>query len=277
MRSSDRQALTGVFDAVTGSGGEPVPAPSRTGLRPLDPGTLPVGPKPPSWAPKRPLSTPGRPDLFTGIVETTTVVRRAEPQGTGLRVWLPTPRLPEGRFDTGPGDSIALSGACMTVAGFCRPGEVEPLEPGVPLPESPDLVFDLSAESLQRTWFDRLEEGSVLNLERAMKLGDRLDGHMVSGHVDGGGTIVKIEDSGDGGKRVFYEVDEGLERYLIEKGSVTLDGISLTVVEPQGRGFHVAVIPTTLEVTSLGAAKVGDRVNVEADLIGKWVERLAVR
>lgn len=214
--------------------------------------------------------------MFTGIVETTAAVRRVEPRGTGLRVWLPTPRLPEGRFETGPGDSIALSGACMTVAGFSRPGEARVLEPGEPRPEAPDLVFDLSAESLRRTWFDRLREGSVLNLERALRLGDRLDGHLVSGHVDGGGTIVRLEDSGDGGRRVHYELDEGLERYLIEKGSVTLDGISLTVVEPRGRGFHVAVIPTTLEVTSLGSARVGDRVNVEADLIGKWVERLVV-
>ncbi|MCL4150874.1 UNVERIFIED_CONTAM: hypothetical protein GTU68_045590 [Idotea baltica] len=110
-----------------------------------------------------------------------------------------------------------------------------------------------------------------------MLLTDRLSGHLVSGHVDGGGALVNIHDSGDGGAVYTFEVDPGLEKYLIEKGSVTLDGISLTVVEPRDRKFDVALIPVTLEGTNLGTAKVGQRINVEADLVGKWIEKLVVK
>jgi len=136
------------------------------------------------------------------------------------------------------------------------------------------MVFDLSAETLERTHFGSLAVGVRLNLERAMLLTDRLSGHLVSGHVDGGGTLVEVRDSGDGGSVYTFEVDPGLERYLIEKGSVTLDGISLTVCEPRERRFDVALIPLTLELTNLGSARVGQRVNVEADMVGKWIERL---
>jgi riboflavin synthase len=113
-----------------------------------------------------------------------------------------------------------------------------------------------------------------VNLERALLLSDRLGGHLVLGHVDGGGVVTAVRDAGDGGRVVGFEVDPGLERYLIGKGSVTIDGVSLTVVEPRGRRFDVALIPTTLAATTLGEARVGQRVNVEADVVGKWVERL---
>ncbi|MBI5435475.1 MAG: riboflavin synthase [Planctomycetes bacterium] len=136
------------------------------------------------------------------------------------------------------------------------------------------LEFDLSAETLARTWFGELAPGRLVNLERAMRLDDRLGGHLVSGHVDGVGAITRIEDSGDGGWRMGFEVPAGFERYLIEKGSVTIDGISLTVVEPRGRTFDVALIPETLTKTHLGRAQIGQRVNLEADLVGKWIERL---
>jgi riboflavin synthase len=164
------------------------------------------------------------------------------------------------------GDSIAVSGCCLTVA---------PARPGDP---AGALAFDLSAETLDRTWFgagDALPApGRRVNVERSVRLADRLGGHLVSGHVDGGGTVVAVRDAGDGGRVLGFEVDPGLERYLIEKGSIALDGVSLTVVAPRGRRFEVAVIPLTLAVTSLGDAAVGRRVNVEADLIGKWVEKL---
>ncbi len=114
----------------------------------------------------------------------------------------------------------------------------------------------------------------MVNLERALCLGDRLDGHMVSGHVDGAGRVTAIQDVGDGGRVITFEVDPGLERYLVDKGSISLDGVSLTVVRPKGRQFDVALIPLTLELTNLGAAEVGTPVNVEADMIGKWIERL---
>jgi riboflavin synthase len=155
---------------------------------------------------------------------------------------------------------VAVSGVCLTVVG----------EPAL----GSDLIFDLSAETLERSWFGDLAPGRPVNLERSLRMGDRLGGHMVSGHVDGMGSIEAVEDSGDGGRLFRFRVPSELERYLIEKGSVTLDGISLTVVEPAGGHFAVAVIPETLEVTSLGSAVPGQRVNVEADLVGKWIEKL---
>jgi len=211
--------------------------------------------------------------MFTGIIEGFSTVRSVEAQGTGLRLWIPSPGLSEGDFAVEMGDSVAISGTCLTVAGFCEPGSKEPVEAPEGT-EGADLMFELSRETLDRTWFGSLEPGRRVNLERAMRLGDRLDGHLVSGHVDGRGEIVEIEDAGDGGRLFTFEVAECFERYLIEKGSVCIDGISLTVVEPQGARFQVAVIPLTLEWTSLGAAKVGDAVNLEADMIGKWIERL---
>ncbi|MEM7310661.1 MAG: riboflavin synthase [Planctomycetota bacterium] len=200
--------------------------------------------------------------MFTGIIEAAVPVLAFEPAGEGARLVLARPAEgPEGPFEAALGDSIAVSGCCLTVAE---------------LPADGSLVFDLSAETLQRTWFQALAPGRRVNLERSVRLSDRLGGHMVSGHVDGGGTITAIHDAGDGGRVFTFEVDPGLERYLIEKGSVGLDGISLTVVEPRDRSFDVALIPLTLEITSLGQAEVGQRINVEADAIGKWVEKLLV-
>jgi riboflavin synthase len=195
--------------------------------------------------------------MFTGLVEGKAWVRRVEPRGSGMRLVL-EPSIP--RFEAVPGQSIAVSGACLSVvpdpgAGGC-------------------LSFDLSAETLERTWFRGLREGMELNLERALKLGDRLDGHIVSGHVDGVGRLVGREASGDGGERVEFEGPAGFERWLVEKGSVTVDGISLTVVRPQGRRFAAALIPLTLQQTTLGSAVPGASVNLEADALGKWVERL---
>lgn len=204
--------------------------------------------------------------MFTGIVETRVPVRRFERVGEGARLVLPTPAggSGEGPWEVRPGQSIAVSGACLTVAG----------RPDAPGAAAPDLAFDLSRETLERTWFGELDAGRTVNLERALCLGERLDGHLVAGHVDGLARVVAIADVGDGGREVELEVGEGLERYLVPKGSVTLDGVSLTVVEPEGRRFRVALIPVTLGVTSLGFAEVGERVNVEADLVGRWIERL---
>jgi riboflavin synthase len=201
--------------------------------------------------------------MFTGLVEAWLPVRSFERRGTGARLVLPAP---PGEFDTRLGDSISVSGACLTVAAF------QATEGG-----REDLVFDLSAETLERTWLGGLAPGRAVNLERALRMGDRLGGHLVSGHVDGLGTIVGFEDSGDGGRLLEVEVAAGLERYLFDKGSVTLDGVSLTVVRPAGRRFQVALIPVTLAGTSLGRCEVGQPLNVEADLVGKWIERLVVR
>jgi riboflavin synthase len=195
--------------------------------------------------------------MFTGLVESKARVRQAEARGSGMRLVL-EPGSPG--FEAFPGQSISVSGACLSV-----------------VPESGSagaLAFDLSAETLERTWFRGLREGLELNLERALRIGDRLDGHLVSGHVDGVGRVLGREASGDGGELVEFEGPPGFERWLVEKGSVTVDGVSLTVVRPEGRRFRVALIPLTLERTTLGSARPGSPVNLEADAIGKWVERL---
>lgn len=204
--------------------------------------------------------------MFTGLVEASVPVLAVDPRGTGLRLKVARPGAgatpPEPAFGTEIGASVAVSGCCLTC---------------VPDAPADALVFDVSAETLARTWFGDLEPGRLVNLERALRVGDRLDGHMVSGHVDAVGTLVAVRDSGDGGQRLTFEVPAGFERWLVDKGSVTVDGISLTVVAPVGRRFDVAVVPHTLAVTQLGAAAVGQRVNLEADLVGKWVERLLSR
>jgi len=136
------------------------------------------------------------------------------------------------------------------------------------------MRFEISKETVDRTWFSALEEGDEVNLERAVRLTDRLDGHLVTGHVDGRGRIEAVLDVGDGGRRMTIGVEPSFERWLVPKGSVAVDGISLTVIEPRGRLFDVAVIPITLERTTLALAEPGRGVNLEADPIGKWIERL---
>jgi riboflavin synthase len=208
--------------------------------------------------------------VFTGIVEACVAVRRVERRGSGARLVVPAPGP---GWDVGVGDSVAVSGVCLTLAGRSAAEGVAPRSQG----EEGDLLFDLSAETLARTRLGTVEPGETLNLERSLRIGDRVGGHLVAGHVDGLATLLEARESGDGGKVLVFEVDRGLERYLVEKGSVALDGVSLTVVEPRGRRFQVAVIPMTLERTSFGVLKVGDRVHVEADLIGKWVEQFVVQ
>jgi len=127
---------------------------------------------------------------------------------------------------------------------------------------------------LDRTWLGELSPGRRVNLERAARPDTRLGGHLVSGHVDGLGTVVEVVERGDGGWETHFEVPAGFERYLIEKGSITVDGVSLTVVAPRGRRFHAALIPETLRRTTLGESRAGARVHLEADQIGKWIERL---
>ncbi|MEO1697732.1 MAG: riboflavin synthase [Planctomycetota bacterium] len=231
--------------------------------------------------------------MFTGLVEAAVPVRSFEPVGSGARLVLPWPGEgdlalePEAGSWGGPastepwsaglGDSIAVAGACLTVAAH------QPAPAGSGANEAPpDMVFDLSEETLRRTWFGRLLDreggpaGHVVNLERALRVGDRLGGHMVSGHVDTLGSYVGREDVGDGGAVLTFEVPDGFERYLVDKGSITLDGISLTVVAPEARRFQVAVIPHTLARTHLAHLAPGDPIHLEADLVAKWVERLAV-
>ncbi|MEO0649662.1 MAG: riboflavin synthase [Planctomycetota bacterium] len=210
--------------------------------------------------------------MFTGLIQACVEVRAFERLQGGARLVLPAPVTNEdtgGAWEPKLGESIAISGCCLTVARLVRPGTDEDWhDPGA------DLVFDLSQETLDRTWFGDLQPGRRVNLERSLRMGDRLGGHLVSGHVDGGGRVVAIEREGDGGWRFRFEVAPELARYFVDKGSVALDGISLTVVEPVERQFSVAVIPVTYEHTSLGTAEIGQPINIEVDGVAKWIERL---
>jgi riboflavin synthase len=189
--------------------------------------------------------------MFTGIVEERGTVLEIEP--TRLAVGCRTVSS-----DAEVGASIAVNGICLTVV------------------ERSDerLAFDVSEETRARTSLSRLEAGDPVNLERPVTLSSRLGGHLVQGHVDGVGEVAGIEHGEDGGARMTIGAPGGIGRYLVEKGSVCVDGVSLTVAARNGSTFAVALIPHTLEVTTLGSAEVGDPLNLEVDVIAKYVEAL---
>jgi riboflavin synthase len=196
--------------------------------------------------------------VFTGIIEAIGTVRAFTRRGGEARVGIEVGPLAEGLR---PGDSIAVDGACLTVTACKGDG----------------FSCDLSAETLTRTTLGALRVGSRVNLERPLRLGDRLGGHLVTGHVDAVGEIVHRTAQGDGEFRRFRFPSE-LTPLLVMKGSIAVDGISLTVAELGRDTFGVAVIPHTLRHTTLGGKRVGDPVNLEADLLGKHVARfLAAR
>jgi riboflavin synthase len=193
--------------------------------------------------------------VFTGIIETAGTVRAFVRHPAGARVTIGAPTIAEAAR---PGDSLAVDGACLTVAVLAGDG----------------VVCDLSAETLSRTTLGGLRVGGRVNLERPLRLGDRVGGHLVSGHVDAVGQLVGRFPQGEA---AVYRVrfPESLAPFLVPKGSVAVDGISLTVAALAGRHFDVAVIPYTLRGTTLAEKRVGARLNLEADLIGKYVARLA--
>ena len=201
--------------------------------------------------------------MFTGIVEEVGYIQHlnkvsshrpvgtASGQSTRLQVQAKTVLE-----DTKIGDSIAVNGVCLTVIDL-----------------TPDLIADISAETLRLTNLGRLIVGSPVNLERSVRVGDRLGGHLVQGHVDETAIITGWWDEGvSSSMRVSISDQAG--RYIVYKGSVTVDGVSLTVSKREDNAFEVALIPHTKQVTTLGCKKVGDLVNVEVDLIGRYVERL---
>jgi riboflavin synthase len=191
--------------------------------------------------------------MFTGIVEERGVVRELAP--TRLVVGCRTVNR-----DSDVGASVAVNGCCLTV--------VERTED--------DLAFDLSEETLRCTSLARLAESDPVNLERPLTLSSRLGGHLVQGHVDGVGEVVGLERTSVGATLVVTP-PVGLVRYLVKKGSIAVDGVSLTVAAMQEGAFSVALIPHTLNVTTLGSARVGDPVNLEVDVIAKYVEALLRR
>ena len=191
--------------------------------------------------------------MFTGIVETVGKLLAREDAGELVHLEIEAPAITEG---VGIGDSVAVHGACLTVTALA----------------GGRLSFDAVRETLERTSLGGIAPGAGVNLERAMRAGDRLDGHIVQGHVDEAGRVRSLERLGDD-VRLAVECSEAFAGLLVEKGSITLDGVSLTVVGVAARGFDVALIPHTLEVTTLGGLRPGDPVNLEADVLGKYVKR----
>jgi riboflavin synthase len=196
--------------------------------------------------------------VFTGIVEERGTVRALVPGSAGSRLEV-TCRTVAG--DARVGESIAVGGVCLTVVGA----------------GDDVLAFDLSPETLDRTTLGSLRPGDGVNLERPVTVATRLGGHVVQGHVDGVGTVESREDDPAGGAVMRIRVPAGVGRYLVEKGSVTVDGVSLTIAAVDGDQLEVALIPHTVAATTLGAAGTGARVNVEVDVLAKYVERLVTR
>ena len=185
--------------------------------------------------------------MFTGIIEEVGAVSRR----SGADLEIMARRVLE---DVSLGDSIAINGACMTVAEI----------------KSESFVVQVSPESYAKTTLGALQPGHAVNLERALRAGDRLGGHFVLGHVDGVGKVEGVKE--EGGFSVWtFRAPDTVAKYLTPKGSVAIDGISLTVVDPQGDRFAVAIIPTTLRETVLSNRRPGDPVNMEADMIGKHI------
>jgi riboflavin synthase len=197
--------------------------------------------------------------MFTGIIEGTgTVAALAVAAGAGgARLEVEAPWL-AGRL--GLGESVAVNGCCLTVA--------EPTPAG--------FAADLVAETLRRTALGGLEAGARVNLERPLPLGGRLGGHLVQGHVDGVAKVLNRTAVGEG-EEVRIELPADLERYVVEKGSIAVDGVSLTVAATGPGWFAVALVPHTLEVTTMGERRPGDPVQLEVDVVAKYIERLVVR
>jgi riboflavin synthase len=189
--------------------------------------------------------------MFTGIVEERGEVR----DRTDHRLVVACATV-NGGSETGA--SVAVNGTCLTVVERT----------------ADSLAFDLSEETLRRTSLRRLEVGHPVNLERPATLGTRLGGHLVQGHVDGVGEVTRVESGDAGGAVLTVRVPRDLLRYVVEKGSITLDGVSLTVATLEDGDLTIALIPHTLAATTLGTARPGDPVNLEVDVIAKYVERL---
>jgi riboflavin synthase len=192
--------------------------------------------------------------LFTGIVEELGEIVEVETLPNAARVTVHGPVVTS---DAKPGDSIAVNGVCLTVVEATAAGA---------------FTVDVVHETLRRSSLDKLQTGDRVNLERAAALGQRLGGHIVQGHVDGTGVLLSRDEAG----LTRFGIPARLTRYVVEKGSITVDGASLTVVEITEDEFSIALIPTTLELTTLGRKQPGDIVNLEVDVLAKYLEKLAL-
>ena len=192
--------------------------------------------------------------MFTGIIEEVGTVKTVQHSGSNSFIRIEAKKILE---DIHLGDSIAVNGVCLTVTHF----------------DSTTFQADVMNETLSRSSLGSLRNGSPVNLERAMAAGGRFGGHIVSGHIDGTGTVSDIRNDGIA---VWYTISANADilRYIVEKGSIAIDGISLTVAKVTDDSFSVSIIPHTASVTILGTKKAGDIVNLENDIVGKYVEKL---
>ncbi len=192
--------------------------------------------------------------MFTGIIESFGTIKRIESSGEGkvLHVGCDL-NLSESKI----GDSIAVNGACLTAVSLEKNG----------------FKVDMAPETVERTTFKELTAGSRVNIERALKLSDRIDGHLVSGHIDGTGMISSITKKSNA-VIIKIDVPPKLAEDMIEKGSVAIEGISLTINACSQKNFEVSIIPHTADITTIGLKRVGDKVNIETDMLGKYVKKM---
>jgi riboflavin synthase len=199
--------------------------------------------------------------MFTGLVEGRGTVSKIQAEGAAIRLTIVAPAeivdesVPQEICRVG--DSVAINGCCLTVVHV----------------EGQEWTFQAGVETLSKTNLGRLQSGAAVNLERPLRFSDRLGGHFVQGHVDGVGEVDKIEHDGEW-ITMWFRVPVQLADQMVPKGSVAVDGISLTLVDVESRRFSVALIPHTLEVTTLGVCREGDVINVETDILGKYIQKL---
>lgn len=193
--------------------------------------------------------------MFSGIVEALGTVAELRDEPPGCRLVIREPKI---AADTSVAESICVNGCCLTAVET----------------DAETMHFEAGPETLARTNLGELKVGSPVNLERALAVGDRLGGHFVSGHIDGTGKLIEREDTGEW-STFWFSVPRELAAQMASKGSISIDGVSLTIVDSEPDRFSIALIPYTLEVTTLGPLKVGETVNLETDILAKYVQRLA--
>ncbi len=194
--------------------------------------------------------------MFTGIIEHLGNVKQIKRQASSANIVVDIGQLSDG---VNSGDSIAINGACLTVTRI----------------KGSEVDFDVSEETLSKTSIGELRVSDKVNVERSLRIGDKLGGHFVTGHVDGVG-VISGKDNKIGQCTMWFSVEKEFANMMIKKGSVSVDGISLTIVDLEERSFSVALIPYTLEETTLGFKKTGQKVNIETDMLGKWVKRILI-
>jgi len=193
--------------------------------------------------------------MFTGIVRERGRVTSVDERAEGIRLLIEAPATAR---DAAVGDSIALSGVCLTVTAA----------------ENGTIAFDAVPETLARSSLGALRAGAEVNVEPALRAGEPLGGHYVQGHVDAVGSVRSVDREPDGGVRIWFDAPREILRYLVDKGSIAVDGVALTITHIDDAGFAVALVPYTLEATTLGSTATGDSVNLEVDVLAKYVERL---